>query len=197
MRKAYVLRATTLLFFGMLSAASATPLTSAFGVVAGYNVVAIGSSSIAGTINVSSDSGRLAAASKIVSAAAIGPLVNDTFGNANGFDFVSAGGYSGGYVNIQSAGNAYSPGGGKFNFNGGGSLVTAGASPLDFVGLRTMFDNLSANIFMLPDTGLVTLGPNRLALVGTSLATNIFNVTLRSLRLPRTCSRLVHLRARP
>lgn len=177
MRSAYVLPVSALIAVGTFSVASSTPLSSAFGAVAGYNVVAIGSNAIAGTISVSSDSGRLAASSKILNAASIGPIANDTFGNANGYDFVSAGGYSGGYVNIQSAGNAYSPGGGQFNFNGGGHLVTSGASPLDFASLRTMFDNLSANIFMLPDTGTVTPGPNRLVLTGTSLTANIFDVT--------------------
>ena len=182
MRPRHSLVSTAAIFLCAVTA-HATPILSPYGPLAGYNVVAVGSSAIAGTISVSSDSGRLAASSQILNASSIGPLVNDTFGNPNGYDFVSPGGYTGSTVNVQSSGSAYAPGTGvgRFNFNGGGALVQSGPSPIDFNSVRTSVDSLSASIFSLTGSGAVVLSGDLLTLTGTNTALNVFTVNASQL----------------
>ncbi len=131
---------------------SASPMVckaDPFGAASAYNLFAVGSTTMAGTINDSADvQGRIAAASTISGTFTLAAgLQSDPWGadaTVGGvtYDFVAGGGYTSGISNINGAnGSAYkTSGSGAFNFNGGGHLVGSGPVPIDFNTLRTQLD---------------------------------------------------------
>jgi choice-of-anchor A domain-containing protein len=133
--------------------------------------------------------GRIAAANDVTGATTIGSnLRSDPYGSlAGGYAMVAGVGVTtSSYFNINGGGNVYAAnGGGNYNWNDGGKLVSTGSDPIDFTsstGLRTTLDNESTQLAKLTPNGTVTLGassknPSWLVLSGTSKTLNVFTVT--------------------
>lgn len=189
LKKSYLPIALLCTFFASTQICRADPI---LGDASAFNLVALGSSTLSGTISENSDiGGRVAAAGDVLSAPEVGQsLVHDSYGSlAGGYLLVAGGIGPGEHTNVQANGNVYAPGatGSNFNFNYGGSLVTAGASPIDFSSLRTQLDSESLTLAaMLPTGQILTHGqpgfpsganPSWLVLSGTSAFVNVFNIT--------------------
>jgi len=187
----------------LLTLALATSLackatTVPFGVASAYNLFAVGTvdahgnTLIAGNVSTPSDSGRIAAAGIVLNAATISGTLNaDPFGALAPFDLVGENGINvGNYININSHGNVYgapSPGT-HFNFNGGGHLVTAGGSGINFNALRSTLDAQTVFLGALGTTGTIVgtnsplaNNPSYFVLLGTDPNLNVFNITAAQL----------------
>jgi choice-of-anchor A domain-containing protein len=170
---------------------------SVLGVASAYNLLALGYGTTPGTISVSSDvGGRIAASGRVLNAPVVGQsLINDPYAAlADGYLMVAGSGVSSGeHTNVQASGSIYALGAdsSQFNFNDGGSLVSSGASPIDFSSLSTSLDAESLYLGSLLTTGQVlTAGqsgfpsganPSWLVLDGTSAAVDIFDITAAQL----------------
>ncbi len=170
---------------------------SVLGAAGAYNLVALGYGSTAGTISDNSDvGGRIAAAGAVLNAPEVGQsLVNDPYAAlAGGYLMVAGGGVSPGeHTNVQANGNVYAPGADRsqFNFNYGGSLVSTGASPINFSSLGTALDAESLYLGTLVPTGqILTEGqpgfprganPSWVVLSGSSAVEDVFNITAAQL----------------
>src|SRR5450756_2604606 len=158
-----------------------------FGVASAYNLVALGTSTIAGTIGTTADvTGRMAAADRVLYGTTIGSSLNaDPWGSLASYGLVSTNGLATGQsFNMNGGGNVYAPGtNGNINFNDGGHRVASGPSGIDFNALRTslgletaMLDGLTANGVVL-GTNQPGHNPSWLVLKGTSATLNVFNLT--------------------
>jgi len=168
---------------------------SILGVAGAYNLVALGYGSTPGNISVSSDvGGRIAAAGEVVSAPEVGQsLVYDSFGTLAAGYLEVAGGGVGGHTNVQANGSIYAPGASssQFNFNYGGTLVTTGASPINFATLANTLDSESLYLGSLLSTGQVLThgqpgfpsgaNPSWTVLYGTSATLDVFDITAAEL----------------
>jgi choice-of-anchor A domain-containing protein len=187
--------------FVLLATLAALPVAchadSLLGAAAAYNLVALGTvdaqgnTIIAGNINTQADiTGRIAAANMVLS----GTTVGSAFQNGGATDPYGSGAYSivagngvasGTTFNINGGGNVYDPGGnGHFNLNKSGtSIITSGASPINFSSLRTSMDSETLTLAALMDTGMVGAptpkngNPSWFVLSGTSAMLNIFTLT--------------------
>jgi choice-of-anchor A domain-containing protein len=160
--------------------------TVPFGVASAYNLVALGYGSTAGNIGTTADvEGRVAAANDVTQSMPIGStLGSDPYGAlASGYAMVAGVGVTASnYFSINGGGNVYAPnGGGSYNWNDGGKLVTTGPDPINFSSLRTTLDAQSQQLAKLADTGtvgkVVGSNPSWLVLSGTSTTLNVFTVT--------------------
>lgn len=158
-----------------------------FGVASAYNLVALGSSTLQGTISTQADvTGRVAAADRVLVGTTIGSHLNgDPYGSLATYGLVSTNGLVAGQTfNMNGGGNAYAPGSnGSFNFNDGGHRVSSGSSGIDFDALRTSLDLETALLNGLTPNGVVGAptpvggNPSWLVLKGTSATLNVFNIT--------------------
>ena len=158
-----------------------------FGVASAYNLIALGTTGVAGTVSTSADvTGRVAAADLVLAGTTIGSSLNsDPWGSLATFGLVSTNGLVAGQTfNMNGGGNAYAPGtNGHINFNDGGSRVTSGSSGIDFNSLRTSLDLETTVLNGLTANGLVGAptppggNPSWLVLKGTSATLNVFNLT--------------------
>lgn len=176
------------LFLGLLSTGALANPIPPFGVASAYNLVALGTTGIAGTISTSADvTGRAAAADQILTGTTFGSsLNNDPWGSLASFGLVSTNGLVAGQnFNMNGGGNVYAPGtNGNINFNDGGHRVTAGPSGIDFNALRTSLDletsvlnGLTANGVVLGTNQPGYANPSWLILKGTSTTLNVFDIT--------------------
>jgi choice-of-anchor A domain-containing protein len=166
-----------------------------FGAASAYNLVALGTvdssghTVIAGNIGTQADiQGRIAAANLVTVATTIGSnLSKDPFGASTNYAIVAGAGISASNsFNINGGGNVYDPnGGGRFNFNESprGSVVSTGASPINFGTLRTSLQAESLRIAAMLSNGVVGAptpvhgNPSWLVLSGTSTTLNVFTLT--------------------
>ncbi len=158
-----------------------------FGIASAYNLLALGSSTLQGTISTSADvTGRVAAADRILAGTTIGSHLNgDPYGSLATYGLVSTNGLVAGQTfNMNGGGNAYAAGSnGSFNFNDGGHRVATGSSGIDFDSLRTSLDLQTAVLNGLAPNGVVGAptpvngNPSWLVLKGTSSTLNVFNIT--------------------
>ncbi len=178
-------------FLGLVLASIPTALhadtAAPFGVASAYNLVALGSSNLDGTISTQADvTGRAAAADQILAGTTYGSTLNsDPYGALATFGLVSTNGLMAGQTfNMNGGGNAYAPGtNGNINFNDGGHRVTSGSSGIDFDTLRTTLQTESQQLNNLPVNGAVMgtnqpwLNPSWFVLKGTSATLNVFSLT--------------------
>ena len=175
------------LFLGFLSTGALADPVPPFGVASAYNLVALGTTGIAGTIATNADvTGRAAAADQILIGTTFGSsLNNDPWGSLATYGVVSTNGLVAGQnYNMNGGGNVYAPGtNGNINFNDGGHRVTIGSSGIDFNALRTSLDLETAVLNGLAPNGIVGAptppggNPQWLVLQGTSTTLNVFNIT--------------------
>lgn len=163
-----------------------------FGVLSGYNLVALGTvdasgnTAIAGNISTGADvEGRIAAANQVLQATTIGSaLGTDPYGSlAGGYALVAGNGTTTqGYFNINGGGNVFSSDG-NYNFNDGGKLVSSGVAPINFSSLRTAMDTETVQLASLTANGVVGAptptggNPSWLVLSGSSTTLNVFTLT--------------------
>jgi choice-of-anchor A domain-containing protein len=175
------------LFLGFLSTGALADPVAPFGVASAYNLVALGTTGIAGTIATNADvTGRAAAADQILIGTTFGSsLNNDPWGSLASFGLVSTNGLVAGQTfNMNGGGNVYAPGtNGNINFNDGGHRVTTGSSGIDFDSLRTSLDLETSVLNGLAANGVTGAptppggNPQWLVLQGTSTTLNIFDIT--------------------
>jgi choice-of-anchor A domain-containing protein len=175
------------LFLGFLSTSALADPVAPFAVASAYNLVALGTTGIAGTIGTTADvTGRAAAADQILFGTTFGSGLNsDPWGSLATFGVVSTNGLGAGQnYNMNGGGNVYAPGtNGNINFNDGGHRVTTGSSGIDFDSLRTSLDLETAVLNGLAANGTVGAptppdgNPSWLVLQGTSTTLNIFDIT--------------------
>ena len=180
----FIVTALALVVFAGI--AKADPVAP-FGVASAYNLIALGTTGVAGTVSTSADvTGRVAAADQVLAGTTIGSSLNsDPWGSLATFGLVSTNGLVAGQTfNMNGGGNAYAPGAnGHINFNDGGSRVTSGSSGIDFNSLRTSLDLETAVLNGLTANGVVGAptppggNPSWLVLKGTSATLNVFNLT--------------------
>lgn len=144
---------------------SAAPLTYA----AGFNVFTLGS------LHSESDiGGRAAAGTTLSGSFEVGTHLASSPAQ---FDLVAGVGVeSGSQVKVNSAGKAFVPngvGGANVLMNGGGALVTGGASPIDFGAAATYFYQLSGGLAALDATGFFSNG----SIQASGSGLNVFNIT--------------------
>jgi choice-of-anchor A domain-containing protein len=177
---------------GVCHADSLLGAASAYNLVALGTVDAKGNTVIAGNINTTADiTGRIAAANMVLSGTTVGSAFQnggavDPYGSAGSYALVAGNGVaSGTNFNVNGGGNIYDPGGnGHFNLNKSGtSIITSGASPIDFSSLRTAMDSETLTLAALMNTGTVGAptpkngNPSWFVLSGTSTTLNIFTLT--------------------
>jgi len=161
-----------------------------FGILSAYNLVALGSSTVAGNIvgPTGSDSeGRIAAAGQITHTLNVADkLGSDPWGSlAGGFALVAGGG-----VNVSPAGGHFTVKGGSvwassnnagYYFNDPGTLVVGGTSPINFAAERTAMQSLNSSLSTLTSNGTVGCAtggnPSWTGLCGTSSTLNVFTLT--------------------
>lgn len=176
------------LFAGSL--ASYADNVAPFGILSAYNLVALGTSTVAGNIvgpTTSDSEGRIAAAGQITHTLNVADkLGSDPWGSlADGFALVAGGG-----VNVSPAGGHFTIKGGNvwassnnanYYFNEPGTLNVGGTSSIDFAAERTAMQSLSSNLSTLTSNGTaVESGSSSwltLTLSGTSTTLNVFTLT--------------------
>jgi choice-of-anchor A domain-containing protein len=167
-----------------------------FGVLSAYNLVALGTSSVAGNITgpITSDSGgRIAAAGQITHTLGIGyNLGSDPWGSlANGYAVVAGGGIkitdTSDYFRLGGGGGVWASSSNTSNFDFSAEkgvnakLTVGGTSPIDFATERTAMQTLNKNLSTLTSNGTtVESGSSSwltLTLTGSSSTLNVFTLT--------------------
>jgi choice-of-anchor A domain-containing protein len=167
-----------------------------FGVLSAFNVVAMGDSSLAGTITVSNDvEGRVAAAGSVSGITTIldsltNPGSNDPWGSSatiNGVSYAAViGGTLTGPTAINNSGSVsyiYAASHtGAINFNNGGTFYNPGSSPINFSAEQTAMANESSLLAGEAANGTICFSSSygcsgrTLVLTGTSKTINYFTV---------------------
>lgn len=163
-----------------------------FGVLSAYNLVALGTGSVAGNVvgPTSSDSGgRIAAAGQITHTLNVAnKLGSDPWGAlANGFAMVAGSGVNVNppdeYFTIKGGNVWASSNNAKYYFNEPGKLIVGGTSPIDLAAERTAMQTLNSNLSKLASNGTVGCGASCdsnwpvLQLSGSSTTLNVYTLT--------------------
>ncbi len=159
------------------------------GQASAFNLLAIGSSTLAGNVNTSADvTGRIAAANMVGTGTTVGSHIEDAYSSPNNYVLLSAAGFNAGEsFNINANGNVYAPGGnGNINFNDGGTRVTSGGAGVDFDALRSYLESYSGQLGQLAANGSVGVAqdannPSFLELYGSDDKLDVFTITAAQL----------------